>query len=55
MLALLAELLDSFTYGLVAVVSEIYKVLCSDSEAKAINTGICFEDLAPMPSAFYLS
>jgi hypothetical protein len=28
MLALLAELLGSFTYGLVAVVSEICKILC---------------------------
>jgi hypothetical protein len=45
-LALLAELLGSFTYGLVAVVSEIYKVLCSDSEVTSINMGSCFKDLA---------
>jgi hypothetical protein len=46
MLALLAELLGSFTYGLVAVVSEICKILCKRLGVTSINMGTCFEDLA---------
>jgi hypothetical protein len=45
MLALLTELLDSFTYRLVAVVSVVCKILCIDSETMAINMGTYFEDL----------
>ena len=55
MLVLLAEFLGSFAYGLVAVASEVCKMFWIDSEVKATNTSIRFEDLAPMPSDFYLS
>ena len=46
MLALLAEFMGGFAYGLVAAVSEVCKIFWSDSEAKATNTDIRFEDLA---------
>jgi hypothetical protein len=55
-LSLLTELLGSFTYGLVVVVSEICKILCkilcSDSEVTSINMGSCFEDLVIVACRF---
>ena len=46
MLALLTEFMGSFAYGLVTVGTRSAKIFCSDSETKATNTDICFEDLA---------
>jgi hypothetical protein len=43
-LLLLAEFIGSFTYGLVAVVSDVRKILCSDSEVMTINPDIRLED-----------
>jgi hypothetical protein len=38
--------MGSFAYGLIVVSSVTAKLLCSDSETRAINMDSCFEDLA---------